>query len=289
MDFYSTQIEWIKWIQGFRTPVLDHLFTYSSWLGEEWAYLIAVPVVVHFFDRRVGIRLGVILLISFYVNSFFKDLLGQPRPFQISDVVRVYPETGNGIPSGHAQSAMVFWFFMSSEVKKNGFWWLSVAVVGLISFSRIYLGVHFPQDILGGWLLAALLLWVEPKLSEKVTRWSMAYTNGVLSLGALALGYALLLLHQAGTSASAGGALSGLVVGLVWTRSQWQASPRFVQFFITCLGTAIIYFGLRSLFLSLDSSMELIAKWFRYLCVGLWIGAGSTWVTKSFRVGSSLQ
>jgi hypothetical protein len=147
-----------------------------SFLGTEECYLIIVPFLYWCVDVRLGLRVGVILSVSDSMKTFFKFLFHQPRPYWVSDKVRVFSaEASYGIPSGHAQNAMTVWGTMARWVKDR-LRWLMAAVIFLIGYSRIVLAVHFPTDVLAGWLIGALILWAFLKWETAVMAWFNRFT-----------------------------------------------------------------------------------------------------------------
>jgi hypothetical protein len=105
-------------------------------------------------------RLAVLLIASNGLNSLFKVILHLPRPYWIDPRVQALSsETSYGIPSGHAMNATTIWGFLASQMKKRWAWPAVLALILMISISRLYLGVHFPTDVLAGWILGGLLLW----------------------------------------------------------------------------------------------------------------------------------
>ena len=67
------------------------------------------PTLLWCVDARLGFRLGVLVLISFYCNSLIKSVVGHPRPFNLDPSVKLMDAKGYGLPSGHAQSAALVW------------------------------------------------------------------------------------------------------------------------------------------------------------------------------------
>jgi membrane-associated phospholipid phosphatase len=147
----------ILWLQHF-SPTLGLPFTLITALGSESFFLLFLPVVYWCVHRRIGAGLAILFLISASVNAIAKALIGMPRPFAVdSSVMQLETAGGNGFPSGHTQGAMVVWSYLSVRFKKTWLWWLAVAMILLIPLSRFFLGVHFPVDLAGGYLIGGLL------------------------------------------------------------------------------------------------------------------------------------
>nr|WP_306800351.1 phosphatase PAP2 family protein [Endozoicomonas sp. YOMI1] len=116
-------------------------------------------------------RVFSLFLVSFFINISFKDLLALPRPFDIDPAITPDREWGYGMPSGHAQNSGLLWIMLAVSVARRWFWVMVLSIVFLIGFSRVYFGLHFPGDILGGWVLAAALLWTNYCWGDKFTQW----------------------------------------------------------------------------------------------------------------------
>ena len=119
-------------------------------------------------DVRLGLRVSVILSMSDTLNTFFKLVFHQPRPYWVSDKVKVIrAEVSYGLPSGHAQHAVTVWGTIAAR-GKGWLRWLIAALIFLIGFSRIALAVHFPTDVLAGLLIGGVILWVFVKWEAAV-------------------------------------------------------------------------------------------------------------------------
>lgn len=141
---------------------LEPLWFLLTRLGDGPLYIVAVGFLYWCVDKAKGFRLGMLLLISVEVSTAAKEVFGSPRPprdlWRDSMVLKDPAGGGFGFPSGHAQSAGVFW---------GGLWLLwrrkRLLLPGLlftagVSLSRVALGVHFPGDVAGGLALAGALL-----------------------------------------------------------------------------------------------------------------------------------
>lgn len=145
-------------IQQIRTPYSDCFFKAITTLGSGYIYYIVLPVIFWCANSTLSARFILILFFSLWVNSEFKTILQQPRPYNLDPSVKIGATGGPGLPSGHAQGSLVFWGYLSFWINKKWFYILSSIIILLIAFSRLYLGVHFPTDILGGWILGFLIL-----------------------------------------------------------------------------------------------------------------------------------
>jgi len=172
-------LDWgIHFISGLQTsaPWLVAPARFFSFLGTEEFYLFIMPFLYWCVDMRLGLRFGVILTVSDSLNIFFKLAFHQPRPFWLSDRVQPFGTEGSyGLPSGHAQHAMAVWGTVAARTK-GWLRWVMAAFIFLIGFSRIVLAVHFPTDVLTGWLIGGLILWAFLKWEAAVMAWFNRFT-----------------------------------------------------------------------------------------------------------------
>ena len=146
--------------------VLDWFFYAITQLGEEMFYIVALAFVYWSFNKKLGRKLAIVVLTSLWINGLFKFLLKLPRP---PESVRKIDVSGYGFPSGHAQGSTTLWGYLSLKIKKNWFYVLSAVLIAMISYSRIYLQVHYVQDIIGGFLLGVATLIVFEFIDKKST------------------------------------------------------------------------------------------------------------------------
>jgi hypothetical protein len=129
-------------------------------LGSASWYAIMLIFLYWCVDEKKGVRLGLALLVSAWINISLKLALNQPRPFfeAYDPALGMIPEQLGGFPSGHAQNSLVVWIIIASWGTKKWLYGIAAFVCLAVSFSRVYLGVHFPTDILGGWIIGAVIL-----------------------------------------------------------------------------------------------------------------------------------
>ena len=271
----------ILWLQQF-SPTLDLPFTLITFLGSESFFLLFLPLVYWCIHRRIGAGLAILFLISASVNAIAKALIGMPRPFMVDPLVmQLAAAGGNGFPSGHTQGAMVVWSYLAVRFKKTWLWWLACALIFLIPLSRLYLGVHFPADLAGGYLIGGLLvlayLKTEHPVAEKIETLSPSRSIPVLS-AATVVG-AFFVKDQGPYVISTVAALMGTSLGIVlerrWIGFQINNGPakRSARYLAGIGGLLVIYIGLKIGCAGMEPAW--LFGFVRYGLVGLWITAGA--------------
>jgi undecaprenyl-diphosphatase len=155
-------------LQSFNTHLLLSAMTYVSFIFGGWSAALIVVAIGIVIWWRVG-RLETIMVLAggliTLVNEALKLAINRPRPS--ADLVRILaPEQGNGFPSGHAFFAILILgltaYFISINLKNRNLRILAraglVALILLVGTSRVYLGVHWPSDVVGGYLIGGLFL-----------------------------------------------------------------------------------------------------------------------------------
>ena len=160
-------------LQKIHTPLLDWLMLGFTRLGEAGAIWIAITLLLllHKKTRRCGAVCAIALLLSLLLcNLCLKPLIARPRPFTYRDVsLLVAPPMDWSFPSGHASAS----FAAAIGLREQGWRWSVPALVlaGLIAFSRLYLYVHFPGDVLFGALLGCFCGLAARFIVQKMDIW----------------------------------------------------------------------------------------------------------------------
>ncbi len=165
LEKYDTQIT--DFVISFRTPALNNFFTFVTDVGDFHGYLVMTALATLFLFLKLRhwkfiFQLIGVLVLASLSNIALKNAIDRARPtLEHMVVVKTL-----SYPSGHAMSAMAFYGFLvylTFQIKMAK--WLRFALTALftllilsIGISRIYLGVHFPSDVAGGFI--AGLIWV---------------------------------------------------------------------------------------------------------------------------------
>ncbi len=176
-QFLDSGIELILWVQQY-SPALDPFFKSITVLGDEAFFLVALPFIYWCLCKRTGARLSILFLASAYINTIAKLFADQPRPFEYNPAVRqIVAAAGGGLPSGHTQGAVVFWGYLAWRYKNCWFRTAAAFLIIGIPLSRIYLGVHFPTDLVGGYLIGAVLLFIFIATEARYKSWQQQISH----------------------------------------------------------------------------------------------------------------
>lgn len=165
-------------ISANRSDRLTWLFQAASNLGEIEGYILVTALIYVMFDKRLAIRLGVLVTLTMSFNHLLKIIIGNPRPFitdgdylskwavplgRAQELASEY-----STPSGHAMAGAAFYTFLIICVRRNDVRAFAVLAIILTGLSRPYLGVHYVEDILIGWIIGIGLAVVAAHYTDQI-------------------------------------------------------------------------------------------------------------------------
>lgn len=165
--------EIMLFFQSLRTDFLNTLFEYITMLGEETIVIVLVAIIYFAVDKRLAYRLFFATACSMGVNGVVKSFAKVPRPFTKEGITCVRPDTATGysFPSGHTQIFSTWSPLLAMQIRKRWFTALICIAVPLVALSRVFLGAHYPSDVVVGMLLgigfAFFGNWLYSKVADK--------------------------------------------------------------------------------------------------------------------------
>lgn len=288
MDMLRWGLDLIIAIQHYRGPWQDAFFRAVTFMGEEYFVLLVAPFVYWCLDKRLGVRMAFLFLVSSYLNAGMKDIFMQPRPFDLDPSVKLWEVTGYGLPSGHAQTALLVCGAVAAwQTSPQRRRWAAIVAAGLaflIGFSRIYLGVHFPTDVLTGWTIGLILLAGWLRWQQRLEEWLLGLTLQRQAVMALGVPLALILVYPVADNVSALATALGIALGLalairyVDIRADGPWPRRLLRFALGIAVALLIYAGLKAVFPAEGAPPYLHFRFVRYVLLGLWVSVGAPWL-----------
>ncbi|MBI5880139.1 MAG: phosphatase PAP2 family protein [Chloroflexi bacterium] len=286
-------IQWglpiVQWLQTFRSPALDLIMSTTYYLGAEDFFILFLSLMFWCIHKSLGMRLTFAFIFSSYLNLVFKDFFAAPRPYQVDNTLYApFKTEGFGMPSGHAQGAVAFWGYVATQLKMRWWWALAIFMSLFIGIGRMYVGDHFPQDVLLGWALGIVIVAayaiMQPRVGEWIGKQSLALQIGL----GVVVPLALFAVHATSDSAK----LMGVALGMFALLPVEEKTIRFDvratwarQVVKLALGAAVIMalrIGLKAVF-----PEQMIFDLIRYAAMGAWASLGAPWVFVKARLAES--
>ena len=144
------------------------IFKIITYLGEPIVFIVIIAILFIAYDKKFAKNLLLVLIIVAYVNEFLKDIFKDPRPATNVDPDEVTAEnplglieTSYGFPSGHTSSAVGTWGYIGYGFKDKPkplvVPIIMAVIMFLVSISRMIIGVHDLQDVIGGYFFGFII------------------------------------------------------------------------------------------------------------------------------------
>ena len=292
-------------------------------LGIEEFYILIMPLLFWCVNSLMGIRAGIMLILSGGFKDFLKIIFHSPRPYWVDTRVKAISlESSFGIPSGHAMDAASIWGSIAASVKRRWATWLALILIFLIGLSRIYLGVHFIHDVIGGWLAGGLLLWGYLSIEKKIAGWANRRSLPMQILLSFLVSVVLILLSllarwlvrgwqlpeewvtnatSAGNqsfnpfdlsgSVTLAGVAFGFLAGLaIWVKKYGppvvgkKSLKLLLRYLVGMIGLVAIYLGLKFVLPEEPQLLGQILRFLRYALIGVWVTAIAPLIFKKLKI-----
>lgn len=203
----------LQWVLPLRSPALTPLAFGLSWLGSTTFIMFFMALGYWTWSKAVFYRLLILVVVNATLNAYAKDWFQDPRPplgLRLDDRVGA----SYGLPSGHAEMAVVIWLWLAWELRRAWAWMLGSTIALGVILSRLYLGVHDLEDVLVGAALGGGSLLVFERLRHRQWAWTVSVG---WSTAAIAASTALVLLTWPGTAPEYIPTLGGWLAAATWS------------------------------------------------------------------------
>ncbi len=287
----------LHFLRDIANPVFDFIFSLITHLGEETVFLVLAIFIFWCINKREGYYVLIVGLVGTVVNQLAKLLFRVPRPwildpdFKIVESARA-EATGYSFPSGHTQNIAGTFGSIAAFNRKKWLTALSVTIIVLVAFSRMYLGVHTPIDVFTSLLFALVLVLLLHPLFETEESFKKSFPYVVIGsvfVSVILLVYVLAVSgdksldpHNYQSGLKNASTLFGCTLGLVLvyfidtrftnfkTEGKWYAQV--IKLVIGLCGVLAIKAGLSSPFVFIFGN-EYVARAVRYFLIVAFAGA----------------
>jgi len=289
--------------EAFYSESLTSIFKVITYLGEPLVFIVMVAFFYIIYDKRFAKNLTLSLLFTSYLNEFFKNIFMDPRPGTNTDLTEITVEnpaglieTSYGFPSGHTSTSVATWGYIGYDFRKRLYIVIILGIiVFLVAISRMIVGVHDLQDVIGGFSLGLVVLllftYLEPYGTKQFNALNLPIKLIVIvvaSLGLFLLG--IFLFPNSGTDllpvqvafsdtggfAQVGGIFLGFGIAYILENEYVKYEPskldlkwKIINLAIGMVILFVIYFGLEAIKGVFDSVFYRFA---RYAIIGFVLG-----------------
>lgn len=281
-------MDFLKLLEGVRTPLLSEIFQVITYFGQEVIIIAVICLLYWCVNKRFAYLLGFTYFSAGLLIQTLKITFRIPRPWVLEPGFQavesaVSGATGYSFPSGHTMGGTCLFAPIALQTKKYYVKLLCIAAFLLIGFSRLYLGVHTPKDVLTAMGLSLIISYAFYKMQHVVLdtdRHLLKITVVLILIALFAAIYSLILLsqetidtHYAMDACKTAGAGMGFAVGYYLERRflNFDTATKTIggQIAKIILGLLVALFlkeGIKMLF-----GTSIILKMFQYFLLVLWV------------------
>lgn len=173
----------MEWMQRDMGKVSIWIASIVTALGEETALILVLGYIYWCYDKKMAKFLGTNIVVGLIVNPMLKNVVFRTRPYMnhggikclrpVDASANIYNISAQGysFPSGHATNASTVFGTIAAYKKRKFFVFIGVIIPLAVGISRVALGVHYPTDVLAGWIsgcaIVILITWIQGKVENK--------------------------------------------------------------------------------------------------------------------------
>lgn len=266
----------LVFFESIRTDILTVFFTTVTMMAENLFLVLLLAALYWLVDKQKSRRLAWFMLFNGVANGMMKSIVNMPRPFDQGVVkpIRMETATGSSFPSGHTQTATSFWMGSMFILKTNASIILGSIMIILTALSRLYLGVHWPMDVVAAIAFGIIFTYFANLLIDEEGK----FTEFHVILSSLLCLLVLIFKVEADLYKTVA-ALWGLCIGSYlenkYIQFEVKGSRRYqiTKIVMGLIGILVIYVGISKLL-----PAQKVVSMIKYALVIIWIMAGAPYL-----------
>ncbi len=286
----SYELDFLRMIEGIRNGFLDKFFETVTMLGEETLLIILMAVIYFMYDKALAKKLFFITAMSLSLNCIVKNFVKRPRPFTRGiSCVREETATGYSFPSGHTQTFSTWSNALAVNLRKKRLIYITLTLSILVGFSRLYLGAHYPSDVVAGLIFGLIFAFFGNMLYDKVKNKSHLYCAAMLILTPFVIFFTIKPDALYEDFFKLYGMIAGFILAVIFEEKavnlQKSSTLKNILRVIICVVLAVVIKEtLKALFATEILRLSLILDAVRYFLLVFLIMGLCPWVFKKFKI-----
>ncbi len=289
--------DWIENIADNRISFLTTIFLVFTFLGATEGYILLIVGIYWLKDKKIGFEITMVAIFSAFSNAILKLIIQNPRPFvkdgtyedkwAIAESDMEDTSLEYSTPSGHAMGSATFWSYLYNKFQSRSTLLLATVMILMVGLSRPYLGVHYFEDIILGWMLGLFVTFIILKNENSISNWWSSYSNSLKISIIMAVSIVPWIIgglindptwgFDVQPLATFGGFFAGIVLGYMSEGEKIGFSPEFkspvtaiMRYLLGVILVFVTLIGLDGIFAEIsddDSFLGFLLRYIRYFMV----------------------
>ena len=263
--FFDWEVRLMEWIQSWLGPVGTAIASFITLFGEELFLVAIVGFLYWCYDKEFGKFAGLNIITGIVWNPLIKNIFLRRRPYfdnpgikclkpvdSSADIMDIGAQ-GFSFPSGHSTNSAVTFGTLAIYTKKRVFWIIAIVAPLLVGISRFSVGVHYPTDVICGWLLGVAIIALMTFLQNKIQK------KWLLHLIVFVVSCAGLFYCRTNDYFTGLGLMAGFFLAMEFEERfvKFETTRNVLSIILRMLGGFVVYLGLNAL-LKLPFSKEFL-------------------------------
>lgn len=190
---FDWEVQLIIWLQQLLGPTGIQIISFFSFFAETIVFVAIFGLFYWCLDKKFGKQLACIILMGTIWNPMIKNIFDRRRPYMdhpsidlhrpidsSSDINNIHAQ-GFSFPSGHSTNVVCLFVGLSNYKKEKKYFYLALLIAFLVGLSRVVVGAHYPSDVIAGWALGFITLFIVTYLRKKIEKDWIYYSILILS------------------------------------------------------------------------------------------------------------